>query len=528
MKFIYKTALAGAALLFCGNLWGQTMNDIYNFQRASMQYGTPRFMGMSGAFGAVGGEVSAATINPAAGAVAVKSEASFTLGAEWYDNKTSFYGTKANKTSDINVTAFQGGANFVFKNDSPSSSVAGFNIGINYSRRNNFNNEVVISGRNNTLTYWQDGTLYGSSVIEDLLRQGQDWDKKHPNPETRPKNPLIDLAGDLGVLYRGPGPGGEERWEPGADYRDIDQLAQLITSGYMGTTTFSVGMNLNNRVYLGLGFDYYSLDLGRNDIKLDEWGYTSNNTIPHDGISNLYYDRYTAQTGWGSAFSIGIIGRVTDEFRLGFSWKSAARIYIDEDYSYAMGAEFFDGTFNEGTEHPTYYTPNSYSFKSPSEWTFSAAYVFGQYGILSVDYMVKDFSKMRFKTESLKDRNNIIADQMKIAQTLRVGAEARLYPVSIRAGFSYIGSPYKDLTVERVSQSAPGENIWVTLPQGTGNTIGFSAGLGYSIGNFLTIDASYVNSSYKTYTYLYEPELINPIENKVSASYVSLGATFRF
>ena len=135
---------------------------------------------------------------------------------------------------------------------------------------------------------------------------------------------------------------------------------------------------------------------------------------------------------------------------------------------------------------------------------------------------------MRFKSDGFERENDIIAVQMKLSQTIRVGAEARLYPVSIRAGFTYSGSPYKNLTVERVSQSVPGDKVWVTLPQGTGNTIGFSAGLGYSIGNFLTIDASYVNSSYKTYTYLYEPILINPVENKVSASYISLGATFRF
>lgn len=515
MKFIYKTALSSAALLLCGSLWGQSMNDIYNLQRASMRYGTPRYMGMSGAFGAVGGEVSAATINPAAGAVAVKSEASFTLGAEWYDNKATFYGNKTGKTSDINVTAFQGGANFIFKNDNPYSSVAGFNIGINYSRRNNFNNEVVASGRNNTITDWsQGGVPYGSSIIESIFRNARDG----------VNSTVVDMAKDLGVLYVDQ----NNLLQTGADYLDIDQLAHLISSGYMGTTTFSAGINIDNKVYFGIGFDYYSLDLGKNDIKLDEWGYTSNSAIPHNGISNLYYDRYTAQTGWGSAFTLGVIGRVTDEFRLGFSWKSAARIYIDEDYSYAMGAKFFDNTFNEGTEHPTYYAPNSYSFKSPSEWTFSAAYVFGQYGILSADYMVKDFSKMRFKTNGFEGQNNIIADQMKISQTIRVGAEARLYPVSIRAGFSYISSPYRDLTVERVSQTIPGNRYQATLPQGTGNTLGFSAGLGYSIGNFLTIDASYVNSSYKTYTYLYEPKLIDPIENKVSASYVALGATFRF
>lgn len=489
------------------------MNDIYKLQRSSMQYGTPRFMGMSGAFGAVGGEISAATINPAAGAVAVKSEASFTFGAEWYDNAATFYGVKTNKTSDVNVTAFQGGANFVFKIEDPYSALSSFNIGVNYSRRNNFNNEVRFSGQNNTITDWLNSQPIGSSVIESIFR----------NAASGVNGVVVDLAKDLGVLEKV----GDNIY-PSADYLNIDQMARLITSGYMGTTTFSVGFNLDNKVYLGAGFDYYSLDLDKNNISLDEWGYTSNDTYLHNGVSNLYYDRYTSQTGWGSAFSLGIIGRVTDGFRLGFSWKSAARIHINEDYSYAMGAKFFDGTLNEGSENPTHYSPNSYDFKSPSEWTFSAAYIFDQYGILSVDYMLKDFSKMRFKSDGFERENDIIADQMKLSQTIRVGAEARLYPVSIRAGFTYSGSPYKNLTVERVSQSVPGDKVWVTLPQGTGNTIGFSAGLGYSIGNFLTIDASYVNSSYKTYTYLYEPILINPVENKVSASYISLGATFRF
>ena len=58
--------------------------------------------------------------------------------------------------------------------------------------------------------------------------------------------------------------------------------------------------------------------------------------------------------------------------------------------------------------------------------------------------------------------------------------------------------------------------------------MGFSAGAGYSFGNFLTIDLTYVNNSYKTYTYLYEPQLTDPIENDITAQYVAIGATLRF
>ena len=489
------------------------MNDIYNFQRSSILYGSPRFMGMSGAFGAVGGELSSSIINPAGGAVARKSEVSLTAGVEWYDNTATFYGEKHREKSGTNFTAFQGGVNFVFLNDNPYSSVEGFNVGINYSRRQNFNNKISAQGVNTTITDWLDGHPIGSSLVESFFRQAA----------AGVNSPVTLLATDLGVLERV-----DNHIYPSADYLNIDQIARIITSGYMGTTTFSAGLNLNNRVYLGIGFDYYSMEIDNNDIEMDEYGYTSNDTYLGGGLSNLAFDRYTAQNGWGSAVSFGIIGRVSDGFRLGFSWKSAARFYIDENYSYIMAAKFFDGTLNRGMENPTQFYPNSYSFKSPSEWTFSAAYVFGQHGIFSVDYMVKDFSKMRFKSEGFEAENDIIAQQMKIAQTLRVGAEARLYPVSIRAGFNYSTSPYKDLTIERVSQYDPDRFSATTLPQGTGDTFGFSASIGYSIGDFLTIDATYVSSSYKTYTYLYEPKLTDAVATKIQANYAALGATFRF
>ena len=90
-RLFSKTTLGFAALLLGGSLAGQSMNDIYNLQRSSVLYGTPRFMGMGGAFGALGGELSSTQINPAGGAVAVKSEVSITFGPEWYDNSTSFY-----------------------------------------------------------------------------------------------------------------------------------------------------------------------------------------------------------------------------------------------------------------------------------------------------------------------------------------------------------------------------------------------------------------------------------------------------
>ena len=88
-----------------------------------------------------------------------------------------------------------------------------------------------------------------------------------------------------------------------------------------------------------------------------------------------------------------------------------------------------DGSEASGTENPTFAYPNSYTFKTASEWTFSGSYVFGQFGLLSVDYMLKDYSKMRFKNPGFERENEIIKDQMKnIADVARRRRSEALSP----------------------------------------------------------------------------------------------------
>lgn len=507
-----------ASFMALGSLSAQNMNDIYTLQNHTIPYGTPRFMGMGGAMGAVGGDVSATYINPAGGAFAVKNEASATLGIEFGSNDAHYYGSSLSSNDNANVSLFQGGANFVYITRDDYTSFNSFAIGINYSRRSNFHNDYSWGGRNTTITDWVDGSPIGSSIIEETFRQANDGYNTS----------AVYMAEKIGVLSYHDDPSGAY-FLPEAQYNDIDQAARRVMRGYSGVTTISASMNIRNRLYIGLGFDFITLDTPDNNTYLDEWGFTRNNSLYRDGVSNLYYDSFSSQSGWGSSFTIGVIGKVTDEFRLGFSWKTAARYEIEEFYSYRMGAEFFDRTVRDESDDPTFAGPNKYTFKSPSEWTFSAAYVFGQVGILSVDYMLKDFSAMRFRDDHYFDyENEIIKEQMCLSQTLRIGGELRLYPVSIRAGFNYISSPYKDLTVERVSQSGPQGREYIDLPQGVGNTINATLGIGVNIGKNFSLDATYAGSKYTTYHYLYSPTLTDAVERDVFSHHIAVGFTWRF
>lgn len=496
----------------------QNMNDIYTLQNHTIPYGTPRFMGMGGAMGAVGGDVSSTYINPAGGAMAIKNEVSATLGVEFASNDALYYGNSEKTNDDANLSLFQAGANFVYVTRDDYTSFNSFSIGINYSRRSNFHNDYMWAGRNTTITDWVGGSPIGSSIVEETFRLAND------GYETS----AVYMAEKIGVISRYNDPSGDY-YLPEAEYNDIDQSARRVMSGYSGVTTLSASMNIKNRFYIGLGFDFISLDTPDNNLYMDEWGFTHNDQLFHDGVSNLYYDRFTSQSGWGTSFTIGFIGKVTDEFRLGFSWKSAARYDIEEYYSYRMGAEFFDNTIREESDNPSYGGPNKYTFKSPSEWTVSAAYVFGQKGMLSVDYMLKDYSAMRFRDDPYFDyENQIIKEQMQLCQILRIGGELRLYPVSIRAGFNYITSPYKDVTVERVSQSSPQGREYINLPQGVGETMNLSMGIGVNLGEYFTVEATYMGSKYSSYQYLYSPTLTDAVKRDMLSHHIAIGATFRF
>ncbi len=54
--------------LACAFVSAQNINDVLRYSNESLQ-GTARFQGMSGAFGALGGDLSSLNVNPAGSAV---------------------------------------------------------------------------------------------------------------------------------------------------------------------------------------------------------------------------------------------------------------------------------------------------------------------------------------------------------------------------------------------------------------------------------------------------------------------------
>ena len=124
--------------------FGQTVTDALRYSNDNLK-GNARFRALSGAFGALGGDLSAVNINPAGSAVFTSSHATFTLEYENIDNETNYFNGR-NTSSESNIDLTQGGAVFVFKNNQQDSPWKKFSVGINFENSKHYDDNWRASG----------------------------------------------------------------------------------------------------------------------------------------------------------------------------------------------------------------------------------------------------------------------------------------------------------------------------------------------------------------------------------------------
>ena len=124
----------------------QNISDALRYATSEVQ-GTARFRGMSGAFGALGGDLSAISINPAGAAIFTNIHASLSITNYNSDVGTSYFGSEQT-TSNTNFDLNQAGAVFVFNNTNTASKWGRFVFGLSYEHTQNLDNNFFISGTN--------------------------------------------------------------------------------------------------------------------------------------------------------------------------------------------------------------------------------------------------------------------------------------------------------------------------------------------------------------------------------------------
>lgn len=430
--------------------------------------GSARFNAMNGAFGALGGDISASQVNPAGSALFNYNNFSFTGNLQLQKNKSVFNGTQSDaKENDLNLPSF--GAVFVVDSKNQDQALKKVTFGIGYHSNARFNDRTFSSGVSNqsVTNYFLDHANYGAnggSIPLDYVQtqQGEsvgdlyDYLNGKQNGFSAQQAMLAyqgylinENAAKDGYVLNGTG-------------NSFYQETETYTTGFNNQLTGNVAFDINKKIYLGANLNIHFVDYLTSSAIYEE-----NKAAVTDGYQKLLFQNQTYTYGSGFSFNVGGIFKATEELRIGASYQSPTWTKLQDEFTQSLQTNIYQqGKLNFYNTDPGLVTLyDKYTIKNPGSFTGSLAYVFGQKGLLSFDYTRKDYSTIEYSASGANYDavNDYYKNNLQATNEFRVGGEYRLNQVSLRAGYRFANTPYKNKDI-------------------LGDLSSYSAGIGYSFG----------------------------------------------
>lgn len=430
-----KTKLVAMICLILGittTLNAQNEIDALRYSR-HMPSGTARYLGLGGAFAALGGDFTTLSHNPAGIGIYKSSEVSITPSLFFGSTESTYMGN-INEDSKYNFNL--GNVGVVMVNDltlrNPESAWKNIQFGIGLNRLANFNNRVIVDGFNESSSYLTPIVRASQGVqLDDLDNFG------------------AGLAYDVDLMYL------NSLGEYVIDMENggVNQRKTMESSGSINEMVFAFGGNLNDRLYLGaaIGVPY---------VKYRE---TSIYTEADVEDRNDYFNSFTRTdeletSGSGVNFKMGAIVRATDFLRLGASIETPT-FYADlsDTYSTSFRATFDTVASKRATSDGFF----EYSLTTPLKATGGIGFIVGKAGLISADYEYMDYSKARLRSPDYDfvTENEAIQDGYLIAHNIRLGTEWRFGNFNVRGGYAIMANPYRFGTESVMSSYSAGFGI---------------------------------------------------------------------
>ena len=464
--------------------------------------GSARFRGMSGAFGAVGGDLSAINQNPAGSIFFNNNYATFSGTSFNTKNNSAYYGN-GTRDKDNSIDINQAGVAFVFKNNNPKNDWKKFTIALNYENSNNFNNSIYSAGINP----YNSIDKYFLRFANGLPQEGGITLTTLQNANFGNLN-FIDQQAFLGYqafifnpISNDPLNSSYVSNVPTSNNYFQDNYN--ITTGYNGKFTGNFATAYKDILFLGINLNYHYSNLTKSTSVFESYN-TINATT---GLQSVQFDTETHTFGSGYSFNFGAIVKPIESLRLGLAYESPTWYRLQDEQRQAVFANCPDC----GTTNPVVFNPNvtmaylPYTVQTPSKWTGSIAYIYGKKAVLSVDVSSKNYSNTKFKPQNdFTGLNSFMNTALRNAVEVRIGGEYKIKKVSLRGGYRFDQSPYK-------------------VDQTFGDLTGYSGGLGYAFGDS-RIDVAY-SYDHRNFNYTFlssgltDPARISSYNNNVTISY---------
>lgn len=451
--------------------------------------GTSRYVGMGGALGALGADMSVIGWNPAGIGLYRKSDLAITFGGLWNKNRIK----EENRGA---VTFDQIG--FVYNLKTESDILPYVNFAVNYQKKKNFtSNFYADSDPANPLDISQ------MDQLAELASYGYDtkWN-------------LAGLAVDNNALTSYTDADGNKKYAN--DYYGDYNTFTHHGEGSLRSWDFNVSTNVQNRAFLGITF-------GVDNIEYDAWTnyfeashFVDNNNIEHLGDYSIWNDYKVS--GYGFNFKLGgIVLPFTDNsFRVGFAIESPTWYKLKSD----IHMNYADETKNPVTISNTIESYLPFNVQTPWKFRASMGSTVSNKFAWDVDYEFANYKSMTqrypnndsFGGEKDIAMNDHMHQNLKGVHTIRAGVEVRpIAPLAFRLGYNFSTSPYENDTHfdqlflnSKALDYITRTNYMVTKP-----TQILSVGLGYRWKKFY-LDFAYKIRHQKADFYAFDDSFTSP------------------
>ena len=421
--------------------------------------GSARFTAMSGAFGALGGDVSAISVNPAGISVFTNSYFTGTLNSRNSNITSNYYGNSLS-TKDKFFNISHAGAVLVF-DSAYKSDWNKFAIGFNYRITKDFENSYLAQGNSGVATF-----------------------KEFPlDTNTDPLNYNIPVEQRFSNNYNG----------------DISEFNIAFSSVH------------RNKLHIGLGLNFYDLNFSQQSLLTEFNDDVNGNELD----ANLYQENITVGTGFSA--NLGFIYKANQNFRLGLAYQTptwfseiieSTNIIENDGYfgdtEIAVSNSNIDYSNTSGGFFPT--QELLYKLKTPSKLTASAAFIFGKDGLISLDYINRNYQNMELSNGAFTVENEFFENDLRNTHSFNIGTEWRMDRFSVRGGYKFEQDP---------SNFAESKN----------NLKGYSLGAGYNFGN-MKLDLSFSNSNKTNLYNFYSGFDVDPAALKLDNKTITASISF--
>lgn len=408
-----------------------------------MPAGSSRMLGIGGAGVSLGGDPTAAFLNPAGLGMFNKGEFAIGLGYGNNNANSTFLNseTTADRTS-LNIPYL----GFALQGPIDRNKIISGTIGISFNRVNDFRQDISYSGRNKD-----------NSIIDFFLNDAYDSDGDPIDPrdlilptslafesyliDTVTVNGVSDYWSSLGLL------------PDGQDFRNVTQSELISTKGAQTQWTVSYGINVADKLFLGAGIGGRKIRYESNksyresDFEFRDDGYNP--------INDFRLDERLTVDGTGTNFQLGVIVRPVQGLQAGFSWESPTYYELTDVYNSSIRADWnnFDYYGNkslilkEVTAQLDENLVTEYKLRTPGRVTAGFSYIFGKSGFITAEAETVNYNNAKYNSliqgVSFDQDNADIKSLYRPAVNYRAGGELRIDRMRFRAGGYLLEDPFQ-------------------------------------------------------------------------------------